>query len=214
MKWSELRPETRRFVHSIALFLVLSAIQPMLWQVVQWQALIVQDKRSASAQTNNVRDRYLQLQQDLNSQYRLLAQLSTIAPVWDDLGKIVERLEQIADKNDLTMRTRSISDQEYIGTEDEELASLAYVVISATVGGTITDVLHFLEAIEHMPELSVVESWSTSPSTFGLSEDDVRQRREVNRLAISRETPLTPFEQNYEMSFDIMFFLQHEPGGS
>lgn len=151
----------------LTLFVIvcLGAAQWWLWQYVRLAAQGLHIKQTQTAQLADIMARIATIDEVYQKQSSLLEQLGVSFPPLTDTPQVIERLERLAAEQAVTLTIRSIGDgQEPAATKKTKVKVVPLPVVIRATGST-SQLLAYLEAVEHVPELTALESWSLSPNT-------------------------------------------------
>lgn len=149
----------KKIASRVAVIIVLAVLQPLLWNAVQHTAKQVQAKRSQQQQIGEVAGRVEQMNQALAASQNLVDQLDVVIPVADRLPQIIEQIERLALDQQVNLNIRDIVETSP-SAEDETHPLFLPVRVSAQVTGSVPALLAFIDAVEHLPELTFLEGWS------------------------------------------------------
>jgi len=157
-----------------------------LWMRVRTS---LEEWRSASSleeQREIINSRSGSIEGVLRQQKILLDQLSIVAPPVANVSQLIDRLERMADERQLTVRVRNIAEGRGQGVVPLDLE------IRAT--GSMDDLLSYLQAIEHLQELTRLTQWTVSQETV--------------RRGVQDSQTTVASEQLYSMSMNMSFYVQ------
>ncbi|MAF80862.1 hypothetical protein CL628_02505 [bacterium] len=181
----------QRLALSILLLIILVGVQPLLWRLVKRQAELVHSRRTLEQQQADVQLRAEAMRGNLNQQRDNISTMDAVAPQFKSLPQAVERLELLAERRALSLEIQGIS---RLNVEDTTSIRPVSVVLRAF--GPVESVLSFMEQIEHVQELTQVQSWQLEPSEAPPS------------------VILEGAGTNYRLSAEIIFFLRAEDNGN
>lgn len=194
VRFASLNKKYKQLFGALVLMLILGGIQPFLWQMVTNRVIDVQLKQSQEEQIVNVQERNQTMQQNLAAQESFLNQLTVVAPPIEARTQVVERLELLADKHTLPIEISLI--QELPDGGRSAVSQIVPVVLSVSVQGSVDRLLTFMQEVEHVQELTVVESWSLNPHAGPPATSDPAAQPTPTPLPI------------YELRMDVLFFLR------
>lgn len=134
----------------------LMVAQPWLWGQVFEAAAALRDRQTQQLQLANVAQLTEEIRKPEPAAARLLDQTTVAFPPLGAAPQIVERLEALAAAQALTMRLDSIREVAPLVRTQK----LIPFDITLTVVGSPRASLVFLDAVEHMQELTQVEKWN------------------------------------------------------
>jgi 50S ribosomal subunit-associated GTPase HflX len=141
--------------------LILLLAQFPLWILVERFATTLHEKRAQSLQIADLDRRNEEVSAALKGQEEYIDQLDVVTPPLVSLTQVVERVEQLADQQRLAVSLQDISQP--TATSNQKELHLSQIRLSITVSGTADQVLNYLDQLEHIPELTVVDAWSLKP---------------------------------------------------
>lgn len=149
-----------------ALMAGLWALQPWIWGRVFDAAAAFRNRQTQQAQLANATRLVEEIRMVDPGQQALLDQAAVAFPFASAAPQIVERLEALADGQEVVVRLDSIREEQAANARKEQLVPLA---IRLTVSGSPGSLLAFLEAVEHMQEFTQVDSWemAAAPEVAG-----------------------------------------------
>jgi hypothetical protein len=150
--------QTKQLIITSVLFCVLAGVQPLLWSFVHASAEALHNKRTLERQYANVQERIAQIDEARSRQDPLLQQLTAVFPIRGTTSQLVERLEQLGDRNRVIVEIREIAEEAPLTTRGQ--VDLIPFVITLRATGTPAQLFEYLDAVEHAPEAIVVRSWS------------------------------------------------------
>ncbi len=180
-----IRRRYQRLALSILLLIILVGVQPLLWRLVKRQAELVHSRRTLEQQQADVQLRVQAMRDNLNQQQDNISTMDAVAPQFKSLPQAVERLELLAERRSLSLEIQGINRQ---AVEDRSRIKPVTVVLRAF--GPVESVLSFMEQIEHVQELTQIESWQLEPTQAPPG------------------VVLEPSATNYSFSAEIIFFLR------
>ncbi|MEK7556769.1 MAG: hypothetical protein AAB538_02215 [Patescibacteria group bacterium] len=178
------RDRDARYLTLVVLLVVILAVgQVWLWGSVFDAASVFRDRQTQQEQLANVR----QLTEDIRSQdttQQALVEQATVAfPVNESVPLVVERVEALAEAQGLSLTLESIAEQRV--NPRPAAAQLVPFDLNLTLQGPPHALLAFLDAVEHMQELTRIESW-----------------------ALSTVAAKPPTAKVYDLQMKLRFFLQ------
>lgn len=157
--------------HLIVLIMVavgLIAGQPWLWNTVRSRAELLHGKQNQVDQLKDITTRIQTIDQIYQKKRSLLDQLLVVFPRLTDAPQVVEQLEHIADEQHVTLTIRSLVDPVQGKKSKSRLIPLPVI---AHVEGDLPQLLSYLEAIEHIQQLTAVRTWSVALGPTGWAMD-------------------------------------------
>jgi len=180
----------RSLAIALLLLVVLTVVQPLLWRLVKRQAEAVHARRTIEQQRMDVAERNERVRGDLTARQESLGVVDAIAPEFTQLPQAVERLELLADRRALSIEIQGIN-QGVVSSSD----ALQPVTVSMRVFGPIETLYDFMEQLEHVQELTRLESWQLQPTS---APPSVEVADSLN---------------NYVLAADVVFYLQNQSYG-
>lgn len=163
-----LKPK-RRLPLIAVVALILGASQFLLWWFVREAAVSWRDQRSYGGRLAALEQRNKEVQQILADQEALSAAAAQVFPYRHQTPQLVERLEYLADALQLVVEIRNLRED-----SDKETQAVTPLLVQIEARGSPATLLNYLDAVEHVPELAHVQSW-----TIALSGDVYRLLMEV-----------------------------------
>lgn len=156
--FSRLRdPALRRVLVNIIIVVVLATIQPAIWDWVSVSSQALHDQRTITGQRENLEEQLVLLRAEQESSQSIQDQLDAALIGSTEITQAVERLESKAQEKSVALRVHNIAAKE----GDGEIDSL---VITTTATGPINNILQYLEAVEHLAEVTVVKDLLLRPA--------------------------------------------------
>lgn len=166
------RKEMRqRIFTSVSIVILFSVAQPFLWGYVLSSAQNLNRVRTSDAQYILLEERLSEIQESSVAQQQLFDQLSVSFPFSDSKPRLVARLEQVGDQYGANVDIQQIGDVE-VGVEKSRDESIEEFVVTVRVIGSPDSLFSYLDAVEHLQELTTVESWSIGRVTSGESLEE------------------------------------------
>lgn len=175
----------RKLVVCGALIIVLGLLQPVLWRRVEAAARALRERQTQTAQQAELAARLAVLQTAAHTQQDLLSQLDVVVPSRGALSQVIERLEQTARQQAVVLDIVEITEQPDSETASEVLPLLP-VRVQVNARSSPSQLLRYLEMVEHLPELALIETWSLLPAP----------------------PAATPTPGAYQLAMTVVFFLQ------
>lgn len=177
----------------------LAAVQPLVWTLVHRGLARVWDDRSRTDQVAELAARFARGQQETVRLQPLWAQLSAIVPGSQDTLPVLERLEGVAQRSGVQVKIVSINEATLAGALVPIAAAapaspspvpegLSSLVVTVAASGSPGQLLEYLAAVEHLPELTQIRSLTLRPFA-GVVQ---------------------PGSPAFEMSFDIIFYVRQQ----
>jgi hypothetical protein len=196
---------------------VLIAVQPFLWKKVNGLAEELNQKRFQVKQVNEVKSRGKEIEDEYEKQKIFLEQLTAVVPLSRETLQVIERLEGLASEVGVEVVVESIREEQALlisgaVIEDEtpveapsissrrgaretkeevkkDEPKLLPLVVTIEVRGNPSVLLHYIEAVEHVQELTIVR-------TLALQSSSV-------------ESSSGGSESEYALSMEVIFYLQN-----
>jgi len=150
--------DLRRVISQVLILLVLVVGQPFLWRFVRSSAQALHGKRTAEQQQINLRQRLDEIEQATAEQQPLVEQLATSFPARNLAAQVVERLEQLSDERGVEIDIRDISERDPLAGRGK--VRLVPLVVTVEAAGSPDQLLGYLEAVEHVPEVVTISEWA------------------------------------------------------
>lgn len=148
--------DARRLGLASAIALVIFVLQPWLWGSVFDAAAALRDRQTQQQQLANVK----QLTEDIRTvdetQQALVDQAAVAFPLIESTPLIVERLEAQAEAQGLSFDVQSIVQSTSPARKKQDLVPFDVEIVSV---GEPRSLLAFLESVEHMQELTQLQTW-------------------------------------------------------
>lgn len=136
----------------------LGLCQIWLWAYVGQVAETLHSRQTEEQQLQDLDARIISIEKNYESQLPLLDQLAVVFPRDTETSQVVDRLEQLADKQGVTLDIKDISNKADVPKD----SSLLPVSITCRLTGTATKLMQYLGALEHIQEVAVARSWELS----------------------------------------------------
>ena len=136
----------------------LGLCQIWLWAYVGQVAETLHSRQTEEQQLQDLESRIISIENTYEGQLPLLDQLTVVFPKDSETSQVVDRLEQLADKQGVTLDIKDISNKADVPKD----STLLPVAITCHLTGTATKLMQYLGALEHIQELAVVRSWGLS----------------------------------------------------
>jgi len=136
----------------------LGLLQPLLWRWVSVATIQLQQNRFQDRQIGEVRSRSKAAEQELIDKQVLVEQLAAVAPAAVNTLQVIERMERMAAEYEVLLEIASIEESEAFGQEaNVPVQQLVKLLMTTVLIGEPAALLSWLDAVEHMPELSEAE---------------------------------------------------------
>ncbi len=172
-------------IRGLIVLVILIGIQPFLWNYVYTSTIHLQEKRTEAQQLVNLQARLDAMQARQASQKQFLDQLSATFPLLGSESQVIERIEQLALKVGIAAHITTITKQP-LPLEDDKNGILTGLSLTVEADGTPSQLLYYLDALEHLPELTIIRSWGITAASG----------------TVSNAPPL------YKLNMNIIFYLQ------
>jgi len=201
--FSKLSPHHKKAIILVVAVIVLITVQPFLWSFVLKNAASLQDKKSQQEQISGVNERADDIKKALAEQRETLSQLETVVVPAGKVSTIVEQIERKADDMNVNISIAGITEpaQSSTSSASDNSLALSQVTLSLLVSGPIDSLLLYLDQLEHLPELTVVPSWSLTPATGS---------NQITPLASPAPIFSAPATSSFTLQLDIIFFLRNQ----
>lgn len=169
------RPKAlKKLSTGVVVVLALVIGQPFLWMYVLSSAQHLNSVRTSDAQYVILQGRLEDIQKTSAEQQSLLEQLSVVFPDSHSVPQLVARLEQIGDEHGVVVDVQQIGEKERdaggnVGAHVERLS------ITVQAFGSVDVLLAYIDAIEHIQEMTSVDSWTIEPRQMSGDEIGVPQ---------------------------------------
>lgn len=173
--------DARRLTVVFLMVIILAVGQVWLWGSVFDAASTFRDRQTQQQQLANVRQLTEDIRAQDSAQQTLVEQATVAFPVSESVPHVVERVEALAEAQGLPLKLESIAEQRVA----LKTAQLVPFDLNLTLNGSPHALLAFLDAVEHMQELTRIESWGMKP-------------------ALTRQ----PGTRVYDLTMKLRFFLQ------
>lgn len=174
---------------TIAIFILaaLAVSQPFLWGYVSQAAQTLYTRQTQETQLKEIEARIATVESNRFTQQALLDQLKVAFPSQVQTSQIVDRLEQLADRQNVALQIQSIAAEnpEAVAKAKDKLSPL---LVTVTVSGGATALLQYVAAVEHTQEVAVIRSWQMT--------------------AVASEGIAQPGAATYRLTMNIIFYLQ------
>lgn len=148
----------RKFLIILAMVVGLAAAQPWLWGYVKQGAEDIHNRRTEEQQLQELAERLRLIAQKHTDQAALLDGLAIEFPRVGDTSQVVERLEQLADRQSVELTVQNIAPPP-TAVPGKKPSVLSPTIVSVQVKGSATRLLQYIDAVEHVQELAIVQSW-------------------------------------------------------
>lgn len=155
----------RRVLIAAGVVAVLLGIQPWLWDRVFAAASRFRDRQTQEEQLANVRELVGRVRATDPGEAVLLEQAEIPFPPTERTPQLIERLEGLAGGRNLAIKLTSITEQQVAAQRQTQQLTALDVAIS--VQGPVRQLMVFLDALEHIPELIQVRSWAVRAAATG-----------------------------------------------
>lgn len=211
-KSSRLVQRVRGLVAAVLVVVVLTAVQPFLWRIVNGLAEELNQKRFQVRQISEIKFRSKEVEDEYEKQKIFLEQLTAVVPLGRETLQVIERLEGLANEVGADIEVKSIKEEKVLvvgvrANSEEQSAKtsrqvsrkkeaesrkdepkLLPLVVTVEVRAIPSVLLRYIEAVEHVQELTAVKS-------FGLEPFKDVVDGEGNKL-------------EYVLSMEVVFYLQ------
>lgn len=176
-------------VITLSLVVVLGTAQIWLWQYVETSALELRNRQTEEQQLTELNSRIAVIEANYKAQLPLLDQLQVVFPQQTQTSQIVDRLEQLADKQKVELSIANINTQPV--SDVQKSTGLIPLLVTMDVKGSATGLLEYIGAVEHIQEIAVVRDWqmaaAKAPAAAG-----------------------APVAASHQMTMNVLFYLQPE----
>jgi hypothetical protein len=166
--------------------LVLVGAQVFIWSWVHSLAAQWKQNRSQEQQLAQLNQRLASIKSNYAQQQPAFGQLSVLTPHVAQTPQLVSQLEKLADANNVSEVTKTITE----GPPGDPQP----LIVTLEAKGHATELLHYLKAIEQLPELVALTSWSLD--------------LETETAASGAGSVSTAIKPNYTLAMSVVFFLQ------
>lgn len=163
----------RTLVITVVVILGLLIAQPFLWRLVGSMTIRLQDKRSQIQQVTEMKSRIKAAEDNLKEQQASLNQLTAVVPMNRDTIQILERVEGVASQMNLAVEVAGIAEGEPYNYGGAGGIPVFPLVVAVTALGQPSQLLEYIEAMEHVRELVQVKSFAISSGGGGLFSLDM-----------------------------------------
>lgn len=150
---------------------VLAGIQPWVWPLVGQAAEEWHERRSRLPQAAEVSRRVAEIRRGHGDLALLDDRLASVVPRGDDVSFALERLEALAQQRGLAVVVESIGEGEEL-TEGERVIMII-VPVRVSVSGLPAALLDYVSALEHLPELTEIQSIFLEPGEMYTAALDI-----------------------------------------
>ena len=163
----------RTLVITVVVILGLLIAQPFLWRLVGSMTIRLQDKRSQIQQVTEMKSRIKAAEDNLKEQQASLNQLTAVVPMNRDTIQILERVEGVASQMNLVVEVAGITEGEPYNYGGAGSIPVFTLVVAVEALGQPSQLLEYIEAMEHVRELVQVKSFTVSSVGGGLFSLDM-----------------------------------------
>ena len=163
----------RTLVITVVVILGLLIAQPFLWRLVGSMTIRLQDKRSQIQQVTEMKSRIKAAEDNLKEQQASLNQLTAVVPMNRDTIQILERVEGVASQMNLAVEVAGITEGEPYNYGGAGSIPVFPLVVAVKALGQPSQLLEYIEAMEHVRELVQVKSFAISSAGGGLFSLDM-----------------------------------------
>ncbi len=156
----------------VVALLIMVAAQPFLWRMVSAATEKLQVERSKAKQIETVRSLRKEVQNEYKKQQAYLDQLTVVVPMRRDILQVIERLEELAQKEGVVVEVVNIREGESIEDDkkkkkDREMTMSIYpLTLSVSLISDPGLILRYVEAVENAREITAVKSFKISPFMY------------------------------------------------
>jgi|GEM_PF-3079810 hypothetical protein len=214
---SKKRPNSvRSLVFSVILLLVLIMVQPYLWGMVKSRALTLHERRTLTEQIKEVEIKNRDTRNNYESQNVYIDQLTSVIPSSRDALQVIERLETATQGLDVQVDVSRIDEgtslKSIVDTESgignnakpaqalvpttEEISKIFPLHITLVAKGSSDALVEYIDAIEHVQELSMIQKFTISPVTIKTSQTPEQD------------------QSQFQLLMTVVFYLQEENDGT
>lgn len=180
----------QKFLVTLVVVMGLAVVQPWLWGYVKGGAEAIHNRRTEEQQLKELIERLAVIEQKHTEQAALLDGLTVIFPHATATSQVVDRLEVLADRQSVELSVQNIAPP--TAAPGEKPTVLSPTVVSVQVKGSATRLLQYIDAVEHVQELAVIQSWDLAPAPAVATLPS-------GALAVS---------PGYTLAMNILFYLQ------
>ena len=170
--------------------IALGFCQIWLWAYVGQVAETLHNRQTEEQQLQDLDSRIILIENTYEDQLPLLDQLTVVFPKDSETSQVVDRLEQLADKQGVTLEIKDISNKADVPKD----STLLPIAITCRLTGTATKLMQYLGALENIQEVAVVRSWALSVAP------------PLPAPATGAPVLVGP---THQMTMNVVFYLQH-----
>jgi hypothetical protein len=151
-----LSPNKNKVLSRAILIFLLLVAQFFLWPYVQELATRRFQARSQDRQLKEVQEKIAKLTEEINRQKEGQEETLLVVPGYEQKTRIIDRLESLALERGVGINIRTI-------TDEKPVTDIIPLALDLQVIGESDQVLRYLVAVEHLPEITTVRNWALFP---------------------------------------------------
>lgn len=197
-----------------ALAALLIGAQPFLWGWVKSRSIALHELRIRAEQIEEVRKRTQEMQENYDNQKVFVAQLDSVVPPSRNAIQVIERLETATQGLDVSLQVSRIDEGVALkqsqaaeleeadqpkttpsktSNNDESVVAIVPLFITVNVTGKPEKLVEYIDAVEHVQELSYIQKFTITPAP--------------NKASV------TGGEPDFQLLMTVVFYLQGKPDG-
>lgn len=207
----------RSLVFLVIYFLALLILQPFLWGMVETRALALHERRTLTEQIKETEIRNREIRNKYESQSIYIEQLASVIPGSSDALQVIERLETATQGLDVQVEVSRIDEgtsiksiigkdtklnveggitiEETMAVSGEKVSKIFPLYITLIVTGPPEALIDYIDAVEHVQELSMIQKFTLSPRVPKIGQDVQLDQRD------------------FQLLMTAVFYLQNESDG-
>jgi len=159
---------TKALVLMIVMVVAMCVAQPFLWQMVSSSSEKLQMEKSKAKQIEAVKSLREEVKKEYKEQQPFLDQLTVVVPMRRDILQVIERLEELAQKEGLAISVESIKEGKSLDSvnkkkKKQEGPSIYPLTLSVKAVSDPGLLVRYIEAVENAREVTAIQSFSISP---------------------------------------------------
>ena len=195
--------------------LLFAGLQPFLWGWVKNRSLALHELRIQAEQIEEVKKRTKEMQDNYNNQKVFVAQLDSVVPQSRNALQVIERLETAAQGLIVKLEVSRIDEGVELNLDggavleetgaakpaakktknnNEPGSSIFPLFITVTATGKPEALVEYIDAVEHVQELSYIQKFTLSPASAAVGATEV--------------------SGDYQLLMTVVFYLQGKPDGT
>src|SRR6185436_8204547 len=129
----------KQLIIALLILIVIGVAQPFLWNYVEKSAELLHTRQTEQQQLEEIEGRLTTIAEQHDGAQALVDQLRVAFPKQSETSQVVDRLEQLADKQKVTMTTQNITTETTGATPAPQATKLLPLTVTIKLEGPATN---------------------------------------------------------------------------